>query len=104
MRTLLFIGLDPHRIHGGPGVNMETNLHGSSELSLILHGVLCCSSLDTGQDGRLEEVPPVLVEHLVEELKHLRLNVRGGPLRNSKVFIKPCSHLAFDAFIQRDLQ
>lgn len=55
-------------------------LHDGTELRLILHLLLGNPSLDTGQDSRLEEVPPVVMECPKKELKQLGLHVRGGAL------------------------
>lgn len=55
-------------------------LHDGTELRLVLHLLLSHAPLHTGQDGGLEEVPPVVMERPEKELKQLCLHIRGGAL------------------------
>ena len=59
-------------------------LHGSGELGLVLHLLAGSATLHTAQDGALEEEPPVLMENLEQQLKHLCLHIWAGALQNQK--------------------
>lgn len=66
------------------GDGASPDLHGGGELRLVFHVVFRQPSLDARQDRRFEEVPPVLMQYLVQELKHLRLDVGRGPLSTAR--------------------
>ena len=65
----------PRSLTSSPGY-----LHDGTELRLVLHLLLSHAPLHSGQDGGLEEVPPVVMERPEKELKQLCLHIRGGAL------------------------
>lgn len=56
--------------------NSDSYLHNGTELCFVLHLLLRYSSLDTGQNTRLEEVPPIMVEDPEKQLEQLCFHIR----------------------------